>query len=448
MRILIIGAGNAGCQLARRLCEDRHNVVMIDRNVDALRRAETGLDILTVCGSGASPRILDEVQVDKSDLVIAVTDCDEVNIVACLFAHSTGVARTVARVSDPDFIRRHDAYDLQTMGISLVINQKQECAREIASMLEMPGAREVFRLFDDRLMVAGLPVHTDNPLLGHSPMDCGRADLMAAIRLLAVRREGGMIIPHGDTVFKPSDFVYLVGQPPAVSATLNWMRPDIRAFEKVIIAGGGDIGLLLARMLEHRLPCVVLEKDDQQARHCSAELSKTLILRADALSESTLDEAGMTGNCAFVALTGDDEANIMNCLMAQKQGAGITIAQITRPDYMPVLKQLGLVDRIVNPYLSMTRGILHYLRSQHIQAASLLHNLPGELLDVTIVPDSRADGVLLRDLKLPRAAIVAAVLRDGDVQTPTGDLQFVTGDRALVFAHPDAIRKIESLFLK
>ena len=448
MRILIIGAGNAGCQLARRLSEDRHNVVMVDRNIDALRRAETGLDILTVCGPGASPRILDEVEVDKSDLVIAVTDSDEVNITACLFAHAAGVPRTVARVSDPDFMRHNDAYDLQAMGISLVINQKQECAREIASMLEMPGAREVFRLFDDRLMVAGLPVHTTNPLLGHSPVDCGRPDLIDGIRLLAIRREGGLIVPHGDTVFKPNDFVYLVGSPPAVSAVLDWMRPDIRPFEKVIIAGGGDIGLLLARMLENRLPCVVLEKDDEQARRCSAELDKTLVLCADALSESTLDEAGMTGNCAFVALTGDDENNIMNCLMAQKNGAGITIAQITRPDYMPVLQQLGLVDRIVNPYLSMTRGILHYLRSQHIQAASLLHNLPGELLDVTIAAESRAVGAFLRDLKLPRAAIVAAVLRNGDILTATGDLKFAPGDRVLIFVHPDAVKKIESLFLK
>ncbi len=448
MRILIIGAGNAGCQLARRLCEERHSVVMIDTDLGALRQAETGLDILTMCGSGSSPRTLDEVQVEKSQLVIAVTDRDEVNIVACLYARAAGVPRTVARVSSPDFMHSNDTYDLTAMGISLVINQKQECAREIFNMLQIPGAQEVFRLFGGRLMVAGFPIGASCPLLGDTPAGCSRPDLMQGVRLLAIRRAGELVVPHGDTVFTENDFTYLVGRPDEVGAFFKWVCPEKVPFEKVIIAGGGDIGLMLARMLETTIPCVVLEKHDGRARRCSADLKKALILRADALAGSTLDEAGLSGSSAFVALTGDDESNIMNCLMAQKKGAGFTVTQITRPDYMPVIEQLNLVDRVVNPYLSMTRGILHYLRSQNIPAASLLHNLPGELLDVTIPEKSRITGSLIRDIRLPRAAIIAAALRGGEVHTATGDLQLLPGDRVLIFVHPDAVRKIEAMFLK
>jgi trk system potassium uptake protein TrkA len=448
MRILIIGAGNAGQQLAMRLCEEKHSVVMVDTDAQVLAQAEARLDILTLCGPGSSPRILDEAQVDKCQLVIAVTNSDEVNILACLYAHSAGVPRKVARVSSSEYIHSNDTYDLSRMGIDLVINQKQECAREIFNMLQMPGALEAFHLFDGKVMIAGFDVSAVSPLLNRTPAECVRLDLIQSVRIIAIRRNNELVVPHGDTVFQKGDLVYLVGAPVDVAAFFEWVCPDLKPFEKVIIAGGGDLGLMLARLIENKMDCVVLEKSDDRARRCSAELDRALILRGDALAESTLDEAGLTHNTAFVALTGDDENNIMNCLMAQKKGAAFTVTQIARTDYVPVIEQLYLVNRVVSPYISMTHAILHYLRSKKIQAASLLHNLPGELLDVVIAKESKLAGKLICDLRLPRAAIIAAVLRGNELLTATGDLQLMPADRVLVFAHPDAVRKIQSIFLK
>jgi trk system potassium uptake protein TrkA len=448
MRVLIIGAGNAGQQLAIRLCEEKHSVVMVDENPQVLAEAEAGLDVLTLCGPGSSPRMLDEAQVEKCQLVIAVTDSDEVNILACLYAHAAGVKRKVARVSSPEYIHSDDTYDLSAMGIDLVINQKQECAREIFNMLQMPAAQEAFHLFEGKVMVAGFDVSGVSPLFGRTPAECDRLDLIQSVRVIAIRRDKKLVIPHGDTVFEKGDLVYLVGRPQDVAIFFEWVCPDIKPFDRVIIAGGGDLGLMLAKQMEGGTDCVILENDDERARHCSAELHKTLILKADALSESTLDEAGLVENTAFVALTGDDENNIMNCLMAQKKGAAFTITQIARTDYVPVIEQLYLVNRVVSPYISMTHAILHYLRSKKIQAASLLHNLPGELLDVIISGDGKLAGKRIQDIKLPREAIIAVVLRGGDVLTATGSLMLMTGDRVLVFTHPDAIRKIQSIFLK
>ncbi|MGE4490655.1 MAG: Trk system potassium transporter TrkA, partial [Kiritimatiellales bacterium] len=444
MRILIIGAGNAGQQLAQRLCEEKHSVIMIDTDSAVLAEAESRLDILTLCGPGSSPRVLDVAQVDKCHLVIAVTNSDEVNILSCLYAHAAGVPRKVARVSSPEYIHADDTYDLSAMGIDLVINQKQECAREIFNMLQMPGAQEAFYLFEHKVMVAGFSVNVASPLFERTPAECDRLDLIQSVRVIAIRRRNELVVPHGDTVFCKDDLVYLVGTPDDVAAFFEWVCPDLKPFEKVIIAGGGDLGLMLAKMLESTADCVVLEKEDRRARRCSAELNRALILRADALAESTLDEAGMTDNTAFVALTGDDENNIMNCLMAQKKGASFTVTQIARTDYVPVIEQLYLVNRVVSPYISMTHAILHYLRSHKVQAASLLHNLPGELLDVVISAESRLAGKQIRDIKLPREAIIAVVLRGGEVLTATGDLQLVPTDRVLIFAHPDAVRKIQS----
>lgn len=448
MRVLIIGAGNAGQQLAMRLCEEKHSVVMVDADPQVLAEAEARLDILTLCGPGSSPRVLDEAQIEKCQLVIAVTDSDEVNILACLYAHAARVKRKVARVSSPEYIHSDDTYDLTSMGIDLVINQKQECAREIFNMLQMPCALEAFQLFEGRVMVAGFVVSAASPVFERTPAECDRLDLIQSVRVIAIRRNNELVVPHGDTVFEKNDLVYLVGRPEDVAAFFEWVCPDIKPFDRVIIAGGGDLGLMLAKQLEKTTDCVVLEKDDERSRCCSAELSRALILRGDALAESTLDEAGLVENTAFVALTGDDENNIMNCLMAQKKGAAFTITQIARTDYVPVVEQLCLVNRVVSPYISITHAILHYLRSKKIQAASLLHNLPGELLDVMISSDSKMAGKKILNMKLPREAIIAVVLRGGEVMTANGELTLITGDRVLVFTHPNAIRKIQSIFLK
>lgn len=192
---------------------------------------------------------------------------------------------------------------------------------------------------------------------------------------------------------------------------------------------------------------MLLEQDEDRARFCSAELNKTLILRADALTEHALEESGLHDRTAFVALTGDDEGNIMNCLMAQKKGAAFTATQITRTDFIPVVEQLYLVNRVVSPYISTTNAILHWLRSKKVRAASLLHNLPGELLDIIITENHKLSGKRICEIKIPRTAIIATVMRNGEVVTATGDLQLVENDRVLIFCHPDAVKKIQSIFL-
>ncbi|MDF7809187.1 Trk system potassium transporter TrkA [Pontiellaceae bacterium B12219] len=447
MRIVIIGAGNAGRQLAKRLCEERHSVVMVDQSPQALAQAEAGLDILTVCGQGSNPRVLTDAQVEKADLLIAVTDSDEVNILSCLLGNAAGVKGKIARVTNPDFFGDSGSFDLKKMGIDLVINQKHECAREVFNMLQMPGALEAFDLFAGKVMVAGFSVNTMSPLLDRTPAECDRLDLMQSVRVIAIRRDNQLVVPHGNTVFKQNDLVYLVGKREDISIFFNWVHPDIEPFEKVIIAGGGDLGLMLAKFIENEVDTVLLEQDEDRARFCSTELNKALILRADALTESALEESGLHEKTAFVALTGDDEGNIMNCLMAQKKGASFTATQITRTDFIPVVESLYLVNRVVSPYISTTNAILHWLRSKKVRAASLLHNLPGELLDVVITPNHKIDGMRIKDIKIPATAIIAVVMRGGEVITATGDLQLLAEDRVLVFCHPDAVKKIQSIFL-
>ena len=217
MRIVIIGAGNAGRQLALRLCEEKHSVVMVDADAKRLAEAESGLDILSICGEGTHPEVLQNAQVEKADLFISVTDSDEVNILSCLMAHAAGAKGKIARVVEPAFLAETEIYDFQRMGIDLVINQKQECAREVFNMLLMPGAHEVFDLFDGKVIVAGCRVTAISPLLDRTPAECNRLDLMQEVRAIAIRRGDELVVPRGNTIFEQEDLVYIVGTREQVS---------------------------------------------------------------------------------------------------------------------------------------------------------------------------------------------------------------------------------------
>jgi trk system potassium uptake protein TrkA len=379
---------------------------------------------------------------------VALSDCDEVNILACLYARAAGVVRNVARVAQACYISDLPEFSLEKMGIDLVINHKQECAREFVTRVQMPAAVEAFYLFDGQLMVAGFCIDADSQIVGRSLADFPEPDLLKENRVIALNRKEKLIVPRGDTVFEAGDAIYLVGRRKSVAEFADRVCERYKPYRKVIVAGGGEVGLMLAKMLEEQgLECVLLEQDDDRAMHCSAELKKTLVLRADALAESTFDEAGLTDDTAFVAVTGDDENNIMNCLMARKKGAAFTATQIRRSDYRPVVESLHLVDRVVNPYTSMTHGIIHYLRRRDVRAASLLHNLAGELLDVVLADDSKFDGREIQEIKLPRNSIIVTVLRGGKIRPAVGNLALKAGDRLLVFAHHDAVKKLQAMFI-
>ncbi|HOM58349.1 MAG TPA: Trk system potassium transporter TrkA [Kiritimatiellia bacterium] len=449
MNSVIIGAGHAGRLLASHLCRERHSVVMVDESAEALEQAEASLDVLTVCGSGADPAILEKAGAGRADLFVAVTDRDEINIIACLLAHSEGVPRKIARVGSAQYDPGAVKYNLTKLGIDLLINQKFACAKEICNALLLPGAVESFDLFGGRVLVAGFGIVGGSPILGHTPATLPDQDLVRKLRIIAIRRQGRLVIPRGDTAFLPEDVLYLVGAPDDIRVFSTWMDPVREAFEKVIVAGGGDIGLAIAKNLERiGLHVVLLEQDEERALFCSGELDHTLVLRADALSGSALDETGIVPGTAFVAVTGDDEDNAMNCLMARKKGADFVVTQIARTDYIPIMENLGLVDRIISPYESITNAILHYLRSRDVRAATLLHDLPGELLEIELSPTSRYAGKRVSDIRFPSGSIVAVVQRGDGVLPATGGLCFEAGDRLLIFADPAAVKKIQAMFRK
>ena len=446
MRIVIIGGGQTGAHLAEKFCEDEHDVVVIDSAPEALAELDSHLDLMTVPGDGADPAVLEEADVERADMVVAVTDRDDTNILACIFAHVRGVARTVARVSSSAYsTSRH--IDFAKLGVDLLVNQYDEYARDLYNVLRLPGSIEVADLLDNRVMVVGMSVHMDSPLLGTTLKRFAGKEWLPKIRFTAVVRGDKVMTPHGDTTFLVGDDVYFAGEPDAISDFMQWAWPEQRRFQRVVIAGGGELGLQLARMLEHtRMQIVLIEQDPKRADFCSAQLNRTLVIKGDALDQETLAGIGEAGDMAYVAATGSDEHNIIGCLVAEKFGARFTAAQVGKKEYIGIVNQLRLLDRIVDPHLAMVNSILHFVRGKNVQAAAILARLPGELIEMKLSPKHKWVGKSIKDLKIPDGVIIATALRNGHVQTATGDLTFAAGDRAVVYCLPEALPKMESLF--
>ena len=449
MRILIIGAGSAGTNLASKLCEEKHDVVLIDTKAEALESIGSQLDVLTVQGEGSSPNTLESAHVDKADLVVAVTNSDEVNILACMYAKAAGVKYKVARVSKSDYIHSSNRLNLREVGVDLLVSEKEECSSEMFNILRMPGALEVVDMLDGRVLVVGMKVHMDSPMLRTTLKTFPQPELLAKTRFIAIMRGSELIIPHGDTQLMVGDDVYLVGRTADLTAFLSWAWPESSKFQKVIIAGGGDLGLLLAQKLEAlEMAVVLVERDEDRAQYCSGLLNKTLVIKGDALNEETLENCGIAGNTAFAAATREDEKNVIGCLLAGKHGASFTLAQISKPQYVPVINKLSLLDRAVSPYLSMVNAILHFVRGRNVHSATILHNLPGELLEVVVPAKSKWTGKAIRKLHMPQGIIIATIMRDNEVNVATGEWVIAEGDQLVIYAAPGHVGKLEALFKK
>lgn len=449
MRALIIGAGNAGRCLASRLCEEHHDVVLVDHDARRLEDAAAELDIMTICGNGASPSVLADAQVEKASLFAAVTDNDEVNILSALFARAAGVEHTAVRVSNAEYLTPKCIADLRSFGIELVVDEHEECALEMQRILSMPGSREVVEMVQGRIFCVGMKLPAGSMLLDSPLQSFADQGLLQKVRLIAVMRQGELIMPHGELELQEKDVVYCVGTPPDVRAFLDAVYPSQPNIQKVVIAGGGDTGLRLAQRLEKLDKHVVLiESDAERARFCSAALGKAMVIGGSALEKGILEEIGVSDETAIVASTGDDENNIIACLLAKKVGAVFAVAIVSNPAYVPIINDDNLLDRAVSPYLTTINAILRFVRGTNVRAANLLHDVPGELLDVEIAADGHWDGVAIRDLRLPKRAVVAALERGAEVLVVTGETVMQAGDRLILFAPAGASVKLQAVFRK
>ena len=444
MRTVIIGAGEVGFNTARMLSYEGHDVILIEQSEALVERATEQLDALVIHGNGASPKLLAEAGIKRSDLLIAASSSDEVNIIACLAAKAQGVPRTVARVHNPDYYDPREPFAQEMLGIDFVIHTEQMAAEEIKAALLVPGAINVDTFAGESIEVAEVILNEGSPAVGQALRD---VNLPSGSLVVGVVRHGEALVPRGGTVLERRDHVLLISGRRHISEVVKAVATDTAPVKDVTIYGGGRIGLRLALALEEvGMSVRVIERDEVRARYVASQLRKGFVLHDEGISRDFLLQERVDKTDAFVAVTGDDRANLLAAMYARQLGARTTIAGISRGEFAPLADALG-VDLTISPRMLAAEAILRFVRKGEVIDVTLLES-GAEMIELRVPEGSRVADRPLSEVGFPEGAIVGALLRDGHVVIPTGKEVLRPGDDAVVFTVEDAVDDVERIFAR
>jgi trk system potassium uptake protein TrkA len=442
LRTVIIGAGEVGLNTARMLSHEGHDVVLIETDEQLVEKASEELDVLVIAGNGANPKLLNEAGIKRSDLLIAASSSDEVNIIACLAAKSQGVARTVARIHNPDYYEPGEPFAREMLGIDFIIHTEQMAAGEIKEALLVPGAINIDTFAEDSIEVAEVILDDGSAAVGRALKD---VELPDNSLIVGVVRGGDALVPRGGTVLERRDHVLLISARRQISEAVGLLATDTAPVRDVTIYGGGRIGLRLALSLEKAGMSVrVIERDESRARYVASKLRRGFVLHDEGISRDFLLQEGVDRTDAFVAVTGDDRANLLAAMYARQLGARMTIAGISRGEFAPLADALG-VDLTISPRMLAAEAILRFVRKGEVIDVALLAS-GAEMIELRVPEACKVAGRPLSEVGFPEGAIVGAVLRNGDVVIPTGRDILRAGDDAVVFTVEDAVEEVENLF--
>ncbi|MBK5922043.1 Trk system potassium transport protein TrkA [Rhodothalassium salexigens] len=451
MKIIVCGAGQVGFNIARHLSDQQHDVTVIDRSGELIRKIQDSLDVQAIEGYASDPALLDQAGAEDAELLIAVTWSDEVNMIACQVADTLfQVPTKIARVRNQAYLQPaySDLFTRDSMPIDVIISPEREVAEAIFRRLEVPGAFDMIALAEGAVRVVGVMLPEDCPILLTPLRHLTELFPSLAMRTLAIRREERIFLPTGDDHFEAGDSVYFTVPPDSVARAMDTLGHKEQAARRIIIAGGGNVGLFLAQMIEDRAPYVnakVIEKDEDRAGAVADALDRTVVLHGDALDMDILREANVRATETIVTTANDDETNILSALLAKRQGCDRAIALVNNPVYSPLVGSLGL-DVVVDPRETTVSRVLQHVRKGRIRAVQSLWGGAVEVLDTEVMETSPLAGKTVETGKLPDGVIVGAVVRDGRVLAPDPDTEFQAHDRVIMLAEPKAVSKVEQLF--
>ena len=445
MRIIVVGAGEVGYHLAMRLSEE-HDVVVIERDAELASRIQSQLDVLVVEGNGASLAILEKAGIENTDLLLAVTNFDEANLIACLIASQFDVGLKVARVSNPEYYERHVVLGTEKSGADLLINPEKECAREILKLLLRSEASDVAEFADGRIVLLGLPVEAEAPAAGLTLSEIGERVHGDHFLTLAIERNGTSIIPDGSTKLLPGDEIYLLAEAPYLADAYSLLGLERKQVRHVMLLGGGRVGTSLAQMLElEGVQVTIIERSRERCVKLAELLDTALVLHGDATDVDLLAQEGIAETDGLVSVTSEDETNLLASLLTKHMGARKVITLLKRSEYIPLVTKVG-VDSAVSPRLSTANRILQHVRGGRILSMAIMERNQSEAMEIEIERGSRAAGRRVRELNLPEGAILGSVQREGEIVIPRGDTEIKVGDRVVVFALPEAIDQTADFF--
>jgi trk system potassium uptake protein TrkA len=446
MKTIVIGAGEVGYHIAERLSREEHDVVVIEHDPRVRARVQDELDVMTVEGNGSSPKVLEEAGVREASILIAVADIDEVNVVACLLAKEYGVATRIARVREPDFSESQFLGRGKRLGIDLLINPNIVVAEEILDLVKTPAAAEVGKFAEGKVLMLGIQVSSRAPILDRPLRSLRSFHTTTPFLIVAVLRNGQLILPDGETILLGGDHIYFVSKRESVNSILTLLGKKESIVERVMVIGGGRMGLRVAQLLEaERFKVKLVEQQQDRCEELSELLKGTLILHGDGTDVRTLVEEGIADMDAVVTVTDDEATNILAALLAKEQGAKKVMALIKRPQLLHLLPHLG-IDAAISPRTLTASVILKYVRKGKVLSIFEMPESDAETLEMMVTAQSRVAGKAIRDAGLPSGSIIGAVVHQGEIVIPRGDTVFRPDDHVVIFAIPSVIPDLEKHF--
>ena len=437
MKIIIVGNGKVGYAIANSLAQEDHDIIMVDASTSALRKAESTMDVLCVEGNGASISVLIEAGVRDADLVIAVTNQDEINLVCCLIAKKLGACHTIARVRNTDY-RRDEEMLKKEIGLDMVINPDLAAAQEIARILAFPAAFSVEPFARGRIDMIGFQVMESDTICG-IPLSQAHRLRQAEVLICAAEHQGEYIIPDGSFTPSAGDRVYMLGAKPELQRMLKEMGRTWQKVKKVSVLGGSRSAMYLAWELQKTNTSVrIVEMDPDKCLRLSAQLPHVLVIQGDGTDNTLLQQEGILDTDAFVAVTNRDEENLLMAMHAQRSGVPKVLAKMTRPNYMELVNSTG-IDSIISPKDIISSQILRYVRAlgnaEGSKVESLYKMLGGHVEALSFTAAASSHEVLgrpLKDLPLRKGLLVAAIVRDLHTIIPSGMTTIEDGDHVVV----------------
>lgn len=442
MKAIIVGAGKIGYNIAETLSNEGHDVYVIEKDEERRQIVEENLDVRTVLGNGADSRVLDSIDTKNADLFISVTESDELNMLACMLAGQYQVAKTVARVKSPEY-DKHNKLSLDpALNIDLMINPERVAAAEISKIISIPEAKDVNYYANGKIVLLELEIEAKSPILN---MALKEIDAPYHFLVAAIMRDGNLIIPRGDDTIRLGDRIFLIGrtdQMREIEKALGFVRKTIRS---VMMVGGGSVAFYLAQLLEKRgIEVKIIEKDYKECKRLAGVLEEAIILNGDGSDIDMLQDEGIRDIDLFVTLTDDDRLNILVALMAKRLGAGSAIAQVRRSDYLPLIETVG-IDAAISPRVLTAEAVLRFVRNSEFLSISVLEQGSAEVYEVIVNQQmSKLVNKKIRDIGFPKGILIGAMFRDNDAIIPSGNDELLPGDRIILFAAANTVRKVEA----
>jgi trk system potassium uptake protein TrkA len=450
MKVIICGAGQVGWQIARHLSGERNDVTVVDNNADLIRRATDALDVQGITGFASYPDVLDQAGARDADMIIAATHSDEVNMVTCQVAHSVfAVPRKIARLRSQSYLDAiySDLYRREHLPIDVVISPEREVAEAALKRLSVPSAFDSEEFLEGTTQFLGLRLDENCPVL-NTPLR-QLTDLFSTLRaiVVGVRRKGVLFAPEaGDQLFAGDD-CYVMCHKDDISRTMEVFGKTDHSQERIVIVGGGNVGLRVAQSLEQdhrRLRMKVIERNRAVAERAADALERTIVLNGDGLDSALLNEAHISRADAILVVTDDDKTNLLAAVRAKAEGCKMAIALVNDPTMVPMMEPLG-IDAYINPRATTVSSILRHIRHGRVRDVYSIGDAEAEIIEAQVLNTSPMAGQKIRDIAFPEGVLIGSVLKNGKMVKPSGGLRIDDGDVVALFTLTKDVPEVERL---